>query len=151
MNGLKQQQGFTLLELMIVVVILGILAVIAISNYQDYIRRTKRVEMMNEMQNMSKVIEARKMAAGRQGYGGVNTDALHGQYPRNASGSPSYNLTIAFTGERSLGHWTITATPIATSTQAQDGTLTLTYNGRKCRNNIQGQPNKCGMADEWRN
>ena len=38
---MKQQQGFSLIELMITIVIVGILASIAIPNYRDYVIRSR--------------------------------------------------------------------------------------------------------------
>lgn len=41
-----QQQGFTLVEVMIVIVVIGILAAIAVPAYTDYMRKSKVTEAM---------------------------------------------------------------------------------------------------------
>jgi type IV pilus assembly protein PilA len=59
------QQGFTLIELMIVVAIIGILAAIAIPAYQDYTIRTQVTEGMNIAAEAKTAISEFNSARGR--------------------------------------------------------------------------------------
>jgi type IV pilus assembly protein PilA len=52
-----QQQGFTLIELMIVVAIIGILAAIAIPQYQNYVARSQVTRVMAEAGSLKTPIE----------------------------------------------------------------------------------------------
>ena len=47
MQDQRQESGFTLIEVMVVVAIIGILVAVAVPQYQDYIARSRIVEGMN--------------------------------------------------------------------------------------------------------
>lgn len=54
---MKKQNGFTLIELMIVVAIVGILAAIAVPSYSDYVTRGKLAEASTQLATMRVKLE----------------------------------------------------------------------------------------------
>ena len=62
---MKKQQGFTLIELMIVVAIIGILAAIAIPAYQDYTIRAQVSEGLTLSGGAKAAVAEFRMDAGR--------------------------------------------------------------------------------------
>ena len=146
----SKQQGFTLIELMIVVAILGILSAIAYPSYQGYVERANRSDMMAEMQQIASRIESNKLNYKR--YDRIPlTTVLTGTVAANGSVSfPStsnalYTVTVTPNNTTTLTSkdWEIRAVPITGTRMATDGNLTLNNTGQRCRKTA------CGMDNEW--
>ena len=112
----KNQSGFTLIELMIVVAIIGILAAIAIPAYQDYITRSRVMDGLH-LSGMAKTT----VAEYRQMIGSFPTSNTQAGLP--ATISSTYVTSITVGNAPSAG--TITITYAAAAGTAANATITL--------------------------
>ena len=117
----QRQQGFTLIELMIVVAIIGILAAIAIPAYQNYTIRAQ-------------VSEGMSLAGG--------AETAMSEYYTNHGNFPSSNTSNGLAPSASItGNYVTsvsTGTGDTTAPTATNGVILITY-GNKANSNISGK------------
>ena len=106
------QQGFTLIELMIVVAIIGILAAVALPAYQDYTVRAKVTEVI--------------LAASGAKTGIAEAYAANGSFPTSAQFSAVNQVSKFVSGVTNSSAGVITATASSAEPKISGSTVTLT-------------------------
>ena len=85
----RAQQGFTLIELMIVVAIIGILAAIAIPQYQDYVSRSQINRAYGELSAYRTAVEE-GLSRGTTSFAAVDL----GYVASNLTAAPTFPMTF---------------------------------------------------------
>jgi type IV pilus assembly protein PilE len=123
--------GFTLLEVLVALVIGAIVVAIALPSYRAQVQRASREAVQAQLVELAALQERIFLGSNAYSsnisaaYDGTATGGLGVTTGMSADGR--YTLTVSVSG---ASH-TLTATPVTGSTQAGDGTLTITSAGSR--------------------
>jgi type IV pilus assembly protein PilE len=130
---INRQNGFTLVELMIVIAIIGILTAIAFPSYQNYLKKSRREDAKGALMGLANAMERHFTETNSYEKAAVN-NANIGKPRIYSATSPIdgdtayYDLRIK---EATKTTYTIRATPISSSAQKNDGFLELKHTDSK--------------------
>lgn len=137
---MRKQNGFTLIELMVVVAILGLLTAIAFPSYQSYVLRSKRAEcragVLQVMQQQERYYTAQNVYLA---FTSVAANIPMKQFSGDTLASSACTISAAVCSASALNTCiTVTGTPVRAD--AEVGNITLQSDGvRGCSGSNQAK------------
>ncbi len=120
-------QGFTLIELMIVGVVIGVLAAIAYPSYTQYVMRARRVDAKQALMQAAQWME-RSYTVNYKYPSGVDPLLPDGLRQSPAAGVASYTLSAVSASDAAFS---LQAVPVGAQAADVCGTLTIDNVGQK--------------------
>lgn len=141
-SGSRRRQGFTLIELMVVVAVVAILAAVALPAYSEQVRKSRRGQAQADLVELAQRAERSHTVNNTYADFWASVPDDHRVSPR--TGTAHYNLTINVPAANPNA-FTLTATPIAGTPQAVDrcGVMTINQAGRKTHGGGAGRDDEC--------
>jgi type IV pilus assembly protein PilE len=133
----RKNQGFTLIELMIVVAIVGLLSAIAYPSYVEHLEKGRRVIAQGELLSFASAMEQWYVQHGSD-YRATNVDDVAPNvYAATITidGIAMYNIAVTAV---TASAYTIRATPIPGTAQYGNGYIELTSTGGRSWNKPSG-------------
>ena len=140
--GCRIQNGFTLIELMIVVVVVAVLSSLAYPSYREFVVKAKRTEGKPALLDAAQALE--RHFTNYNTYPSSLSTAGVRTYSGDSAAKAAYTIAIAAGASGSLASsFTLTATPANGHVDAKCGNLSLNQLG------VKGESGTLTAAECW--
>lgn len=139
----QRLQGFTLIELMVVVVVIAILGAIAYPSYQAHINKSRRADAQVGLVELAQFMERHYTSNGGYLSGGNTGGAPALPFTSTPKGSNSSFYTLSLLNPVSAQAYVLQAIPENAMADDKCGTLTLSNTG------VKGQAAGLSLSECW--